>query len=146
MVSSHVQLLYQEYIKTRNVSLTHEQFLYFVNLYPALIVCMSDGKLDDNEWESVLSLVNTLADEFSMGDNKEELRRIFRTEFRYLLDNVDKWRKKFLNALKDQLSKNGIDKEFVLESMYLFANSADGISEIEQNTINELSKRLVLDH
>ena len=80
------------------------------------------------------------------GSGMEQLEQSFRTEFRYLLDNIEKWQKKFLNALKNHIGENREDKEFILESMYLFANAADGISEVEQETIHMLSERLALDY
>ena len=79
-------------------------------------------------------------------DDKELIAVAFRTEFRYLLDHIDKWRKKFLNALKDTIKDDKMDKEFVLETMYLFANISGGISPEEQSEIDSLSHRLELDY
>jgi hypothetical protein len=62
-----------------------------------------------------------------------------------LIYNIEKWQKRFLNTLKNHIQDSRLDKEFVLESMYLFANAADGISKIEQETIEMLSERLALD-
>lgn len=110
---------------------------------------MCDGVLDKEEWEGVLRTAKGLTMEYGLNLTKEEmeaLERSFRTEFRYLLDNIEKWQKKFLNALKNHISENKFDKEFVLETMYLFANAADGISAIEQETIQQLSQRLGLDY
>jgi hypothetical protein len=148
-MKSQVEILFDEYRKVRKVELNLEQFAYIVNLYPSLLVCMCDGVLDKEEWDGVLQLASGLSEEY--GDHldhkgKEHLAQVFRTEFRYLLENIERWRKKFLNALKGQLETDTVDKEFVLESMYLFANAADGISDIEQQTIDELADRLSLSH
>ncbi|MFT5641923.1 MAG: hypothetical protein ACI9A7_002030 [Cyclobacteriaceae bacterium] len=62
-----------------------------------------------------------------------------------MIYNIEKWQKRFLNTLKNHIQDSRLDKEFVLESMYLFANAADGISKIEQETIEMLSERLALD-
>lgn len=149
LMKTQVEQLLDEYRKVRHIDLSLDQFTYILNLYPSLIVCMCDGVLDKEEWEGVLRLAKGLAMEY--GDNKsdddmEKLEQSFRTEFRYLLDNIDKWQKKFLNALKNHIQGSQYDKEFVLESMYLFANAADGISAIEQETIEQLSDRLALEH
>lgn len=147
-MKSQAEQLLEEYKKVRNVDLSLDQFVYILNLYPSLIVCMSDGVLDKEEWDGVLRLAKGLALEYGDGMNDEEMEKLeqsFRTEFRYLLDNIEKWQKKFLNALKNHITNNKADKEFVLESMYLFANAADGISEVEQECIQMLSERLALD-
>jgi hypothetical protein len=110
---------------------------------------MSDGKLDEDEWESVMKLAYGLADEYASlipGSDREKIAQNFRTEFRYLLENIDRWNKKFLNALKSHIEDNQNDKEFIMETMYLFANSADGISLEEQQTINNLTDRLALEY
>ncbi|WP_421873568.1 hypothetical protein [Marinoscillum sp.] len=149
LMKSQAEQLLEEYKKTRNVEITLDQFLYMLNLYPSLIVCMCDGVLDKEEWDGVLRLAKGLALEYGDGMNDQEMEQLeqsFRTEFRYLLDNIEKWQKKFLNALKNHIGNNKADKEFVLESMYLFANAADGISEVEQETIHVLSERLALDY
>ncbi len=149
LMKTQVEQLLDEYRKVRNIDLTLDQFTYILNLYPSLIVCMCDGVLDKGEWDGVLRLAKGLAMEYGdgLGDpDLEKLEQSFRTEFRYLLDNIEKWQKKFLNALKNHISDSRTDKEFVLESMYLFANAADGISDVEQETIEMLTERLSLEH
>lgn len=146
-MSNQVDILYEEYKKARKINLDREQFSYLTKLYPALLVCMSDGVLDQEEWEGIVMATKGLAEEFVKDpkDDKDLIAIAFRTEFRYLLDNIDKWQKKFLNALNDSIKDNQSDKEFVLECMYLFANAADGISDEEQSKIDNLSQRLNLE-
>jgi hypothetical protein len=147
---NNVDILLDEYRRVRRVEITKELFIYVLKLYPALLVCMSDGKLDDDEWDNIMKLARGLADEFEdhtpMNIDKDRMAQNFRTEFRYLLENTDRWSKKFLNALKSHIDDNRHEKEFVMESMYLFANTADGISMEEQQAINNLSDRLMLEH
>jgi hypothetical protein len=146
-MKSQPELLFEEYKKVRNIDLTLAQFTYLLNLYPCLIVCMSDGVLDKEDWDGVSKLAKGLTMNFSDDLNSEEVDKMeqkFRTEFMYLMENLEKWQKKFLNALKNHISTSKLDKEFVLESMYLFANAADGISDVEQQAIDMLSERLAL--
>lgn len=149
LMKSQVELLFQEYKKVRNVDLSVDQFTYLLNLYPSLIVCMSDGVLDKEEWDGVDKLAKGLtlnfADELT-AEESAKMEQKFRTEFLYLLENISKWEKKFLNALKNHIQDSKMDKEFVLESMYLFANAADGISQVEQDTIDSLAERLSLSY
>ncbi|MGL1888326.1 MAG: hypothetical protein OCD76_17555 [Reichenbachiella sp.] len=142
----HIQIeqLYLDYIKSRKIELPKNQFEYLTRLYPAILICMSDGKLDKEEWDGIVMATRGLAAEFvqSPTDNRDMIAMSFRTEIRYLTDNVDKWNKRFLNALQNSLINNPHDQEFVLETMYLFANIADDISDEEQEAINKLSNRL----
>ncbi|MFY0651419.1 MAG: hypothetical protein JXQ96_05270 [Cyclobacteriaceae bacterium] len=146
-MSNQIDLLFEEYRKSRKTNLDREQFTYLTKLYPALLICMSDGVLDEEEWEGIVMATKGLAEEFvrTPEDDKEQIAMSFRTEFRYLIDNIEKWQKKFLNALTDSIKDNQSDKEFVLECMYLFANAADGISDEERDKIDVLAARLNLE-
>lgn len=146
-MSNQIDLLFEEYKKTRHTSLDLEKFSYLTKLYPALLICMSDGVLDEEEWEGIVMATKGLAEEFvrTPEDDKEQIAISFRTEFRYLIDNIERWQKKFLNALADSIKDNESDKEFVLECMYLFANAADGISDEERDKIEVLARRLNLE-
>lgn len=143
------EILLKEYHKVRKSDLTIDQFTYILKIYPSLLVCMSDGKLDKEEWDGVLNISKGLAllylDQMP-NTNGEKIESLFRTEFRYLLENIDKWEKKFLNTLKSYLDEHSDEKEFVYEAMYLFANAADGISHDEQRSIDQLSSRLSLEY
>ena len=143
------EILFEEYLKVRKSTLSLDQFTYILKIYPSLLVCMSDGKLDKEEWDGVLSISKGLALlylEQIPNANAEKIEQLFRTEFRYLLENIDKWEKKFINTLKNYLEAHPDDKEFVSEAMYLFANAADGIAHEEQRAIDQLSARLSLEY
>ena len=43
----HNEILLQEYLRLRKSNLSLDQFTYILKIYPSLLVCMSDGKLDD---------------------------------------------------------------------------------------------------
>ena len=145
----HNEILLQEYLKIRKSNLSIDQLTYIVKIYPSLLVCMSDGKLDDAEWHGVLNISKGLALLYldqQPNAKAEEIEVLFRTEFKYLLENIDRWEKKFINTLSNYLEEHAEDKEFVFEAMYLFANAADGISHEEQRTIDRLASRLSLEH
>lgn len=143
-MSDHIKKLHLEYSKYRRKSLPEDQFSYIVKLYPALLVCMSDDALDNEEWESIALASKSLASEFasSTQQNVDVVAMSLKTEMRYLLDNIDKWKIKFLHALQHALVGNKLDQEFVLETMYLFANIAGGINDQEEKVIHELAARL----
>ncbi|MEM6641441.1 MAG: hypothetical protein AAF616_00565 [Bacteroidota bacterium] len=148
-MAAHHQLLFEEYHKIRKSDISLDQFTYILKIYPSLLVCMSDGKLDDAEWKGVLNISKGLALLYldqQPSAKAEEIEILFRTEFKYLLENIDRWEKKFINTLHSFLEANTDDKEFVFEAMYLFANAADGISHEEQRTIDRLASRLSLEN
>ncbi len=137
-------LLYESYQNARLTSLTYPQFLKILNLYPSILICMSDGVLDKEEDEQLMGVAKNLAIYSEEEIEKDRLEFTYQEELRYLLQNLDMWEQKFLNALKEHLSGPEGDKEFVLESMYLFANAANGISEVEHERIKSLSQQLGL--
>jgi tellurite resistance protein len=144
-----IETLYNEYSEVRFIELNKEQFIYLVNLFPALRVVQSDGIVDHEEWTTVKRLAKILGNEFAsedLGEEKEEnLMLIYKSEFRYLIKSLDQWEVKFLAALKEYFDKNDASKEFVLETMYLFAHASDGVSTEENATIEYLTKELGLE-
>jgi len=146
---SKIEELYQEYKQLRNIQINKEQFIYVVNLFPALLVVLSDGLIDSDEWNIVKKLAKILGKEFAtedLGMEKEEnLTLIYRAEFKYLIKNREQWEVRFIEALKSYFKENASSKEFVLETMYLFANASEGISDEEDKVIAQLSKELGLE-
>ena len=148
-METQTETLYQEYLNYRKTDLKKDQFIYILNLFPSLLVCMSDGVLDKEEWDGVMRIADGMAEECAIsaiGKEKESLSQIFKEEFKYLLENFERWKMKFLNTLKSYLDKHKEEKEFVLETMYLFANASEGISDVEKETIDELSEKLLLEN
>jgi tellurite resistance protein len=146
MTAVKMDELYKEYVGQRNIKLNKEQFIYIVNLFPALLVVLSDGIVEDEEWGRVKKLAKILGQEFASDDfgveKEENLSLLYKAEFKYLLKNREEWEVKFLNALKDYFVENDTSKEFVLETMYLFAEASEGISAEENDTIQSLCKEL----
>jgi tellurite resistance protein len=142
--------LYLEYSRVRNIDINKEQFIYILNLFPALLVVLSDGMVDGEEWKTVKKLATILGKEFAttdLGMEKEEnLTLIYKSEFKYLLKNREIWETKFLETLKNYFTKNQSSKEFVLETMFLFANASNGISLEEDKMIDNLTKELGLEN
>ena len=142
--------LQEEYQNARQIVLNQEQFIYLVNLFPSLLVVLSDGIVDKDEWVTVKKLAKILGSEFASEDlgleKEENLTLIYKAEFRYLLKNREEWEDKFLNGLRRYFEHNDGSKDFVLETMHLFAHASDGISDIEDATIRNLCEKLGLDY
>ncbi len=140
--------LFEQYREERSLDIQINHFSYLLSLYPALIVCSADQSVDDVEWlrleQSSEIIAETLEIEDSGVFSKEDIALMLKNELRYLMSNQEKWKTNFLYALKMEIG-NSIEKEFVLESIYLFANSSEGISENEQTEIDNLITYLDLD-
>lgn len=146
MVAIKMDDLFKEYTQLRKLRMNKEQFIYLVNLYPALLVVLSDGLVDTSEWAEVRRLSEKLGIRFADGSihGNDELGNIYKAEFKFLLENRADWEMKFLNALKDYFNENENAKDFVLEIMFLFAKASKGISNEEADTIEFLTKVLLL--
>lgn len=142
--------LQEQYQNERHIQLNQEQFIYLINLFPSLLVVLSDGIVDREEWVTVKKLAKILGTEFASEDlgleKEENLTLIYKAEFRYLLKHRDEWEEKFLDGLKKYFEENDGSKDFVLETMHLFAHASDGISDIEDATIRDLCEKLGLEY
>ncbi len=138
--------LHVTYARHRNLEISEEQFIFLLHAFPALLVVMSDGLIDRDEWQVMKGLSKILGKEFAsdnLGMDKEEnLTLIYKGEFRYLIHNMDTWRIKFLDALREYFEYNPNSKEFIVEVMHLFAHASDGVSKSEAETISELASYL----
>ncbi len=118
--------LFKEYTEVRFLDINREQFIYIAHLLPSCTLVMSDGLLDNEEWLTLKQLSKILGDEFAADnlgtDEKEEnLMLIYKAEIRYLLKNKERWERKFLEALKEYLLTNPSSKDFLDETLDLFA-------------------------
>jgi tellurite resistance protein len=141
--------LYQDYTKERNLLLSPDQFASFLAFFPSLLVVSSDGFIDKEEWLYVKKLAKGLGNSFSeeelSAEEIENLTLIYKSEFRYLLKNLPLWEKRFLNTLREYLLVNDYAKQFVVDTLFLFADASDGISDSEQKKIKYIKESLALD-
>lgn len=137
--------LFVQYEHVRNTNLTSSQFKDLLRLYPSLKICLADGVLDVAEWQGLLNMASAMSAEFTENDGYyQEMLQLLNQELLYLMGNMRQWDTLFMDALEDYLYDHSDEKQFVEESMYLFANAADGISRVESFTIGQISQRLGL--
>lgn len=149
MSSTLIDNLYKEYTEVRFLDVNKEQFIYIAHLLPACILVMSDGQLDRDEWMTLKQLSKILGDEFAADnlgtDEKEEnLMLIYKAEIRYLLKNRAQWEGKFLNALNEYVKTNDSSKDFLEETLDLFAGPEVDPEPEEEKMYNSLKERLGL--
>ncbi|MGK7390588.1 MAG: hypothetical protein ACNS60_09555 [Candidatus Cyclobacteriaceae bacterium M2_1C_046] len=149
MPNPEIDKLYQEYTNARFLDINKEQFIYLMHLLPGCLIVMSDGLLDREEWVTLKQLSKILGDEFAsedLGDKEKEenLMLIYKGEMRYLLKNREQWEDKFINALQDYLKLSASSRDFVKETMDLFASPEQKPKEEEKEAYISLMDRLQL--
>lgn len=143
-----IEELYYHYRQKRKISLNLEQFTLLVEFFPSLLVVLSDGVVDSGEQlyldKLVQSIVNIFALEGFNQKKTEELYKIYSTEFDYIIQNIDDWKKDFLRVLRNYLEVNPEQKEMILDTLHLFAETSQDVTDIERGMILRLKRELNL--
>lgn len=138
--------LFRDYKRHRHTRLTQEQFASFLAFFPSLLVVASDGIVDKEEWLYCKKLAKALGHSFSDDMVDEQyLTSVYKREFGYLLKNLPAWESRFLSTLKQYLIVNQYAKQFVIDTLYLFADASNGISESEQLKIKYIKEVLSIE-
>ena len=144
-----VKSLYSEYTQARKVKVSEEQFTSFTVFFPALLVIISDGIVDMEEWEYVKQLSRFIAKSFKEDDHEsvdiEALAKAYRHEISFLIKHLRDWQDKFIDALQSYILENPEIKSSVLETMELFAEASEGTSNEEEKRIQYLKEKLDLE-
>ncbi len=150
MESPKLDQLFEQYSQERSHSLSKNEFATLLKLMPALLVATSDGIMDSREWTMVDKMTKMMGDELIPDDvenaveKEQQLMRSFRDEADYIMKSASKWREPIMAALKEVLAEDKRSKEFVNESMWLFAGTSAGLSKEEEDKIDEIAAQLNL--
>ena len=153
MTNSSLSSLYEAYKEARPTTLMEEQFTPFVVFFPALLVSISDGVIDCEEWDYLQQLARFMAKPFGAGQQQDspldseavnDLSKLYLTEIAYIIKHLPLHQEAFLNGLKAYLAQNPSIKASVLETIELFAEASDGTSEQEAEKIKYLTHYLEL--
>lgn len=142
-MKSVTEILFEKYQRSRKTVFSFDQFKNILRLFPSLLVCLSDGTFNREERVGMLQNFKTSLLHQS-GQITEEVLALFIKEVDYLASSQNYWKHDFLTALKYELMHSPDDKEFIMESLYLFANINNGICDREQDQIDELVSELSL--
>lgn len=147
-ITPQIQILHQNFTENTSSELDIRFFEILVTYFPALLVIAADGVIDEDEWFYVEQLAGYMskmfADELDEEMTVQEVREHFIANMHILVDNLAVWETPFIDALAHFLETNEDDKDTIYEVMEMFAESSEGISDIEQEKIDELSARLNL--
>jgi len=140
--------LYAEYAEERNMQISEDQFTFFVIFFPALLVIVSDGIVDMEEWEYCQQLSHFMAKTFKEDCHEDTdmntLGKAYLAEIGYMIKHRIHWKNDFLSALKNYLKHDPSAKNSILDTMLLFAEASEGTSDDEENQIELLKKYLEL--
>jgi len=142
-----IKELYQSYYDERKVKMTEEQFTTFAVFFPTLLVIISDGVVDMEEWEYVRQLARFMAKSFKDEHAEvdvEELTKAYLNEISFLLKFQRDYQASFISGLKDYVKERPDVKSSILDTIHLFAEASDGTSEDEQEKIDFIKKELSL--
>lgn len=140
--------LFEEYKKVNASKLSSEQFSTLVMFFPALLVIASDGVIDQEEWIYVKYLSKFMTDTYKKEKSEQELASLnqaYYKDLEFLIDNLEDWEGRFVDALGKHLGEFPGQKETVMETLHLFAEASEGESDEEAEKIEELSKKLHLE-
>jgi hypothetical protein len=139
--------LYKKYQLYREVKITEEEFVPFVVFFPTLIIIISDGIIDKDEWEYVKQLSRFMAKSFKEEHDEDELPELSRAyllEISYMIKHIKFWESDFIEALKDYINHNPSVKASISDTIHLFAEASEGTSDVEQHKLNYLNEVLEL--
>lgn len=132
--------LFKIYSEERGTVLSENQFASLLLMYPSVLVASCDGNFDALERQNLAISCNAAA-----GENDP----LFAAELYCELMNCiskegEKWRTLFFDVLKENLSADSESKQLVLDLMTSMADSSDGVSNSERETIEDIKQLLNL--
>ncbi|MEM7548755.1 MAG: hypothetical protein AAF363_03725 [Bacteroidota bacterium] len=140
--------LYNRYKRERDIHIDEEQFTFFVVFFPSLLVIVSDGIIDMEEWEYLKQLSHFMAKSFKEDHHEEQdieaLTKSYLSEISYMIRQLRGWETDFLYTLRDYLKATPEAKITVLDTMMLFADASDGTSEKEEKQMKDIKSLLDL--
>ncbi|GAB4398170.1 MAG: hypothetical protein OHK0053_16230 [Microscillaceae bacterium] len=143
-----IENLYADYYQGRKAALTLEQFTLFAEFFPALLVLLSDGVIDEREKSYLSRLSDSLANIFEEDGlslvHIEQLKKIFAQEFEHLIAQLDQWRERYLEVLQAHLTTYPESKEVILDTLHLFAEVSQDVDDAECRMIAFLTRKLDL--
>lgn len=120
--------LFQLYSKERPTNLDIHQFTLLVEFFPTALVVLCDGVFDEEEKKYIDRLATSVGSIFLEDgyapQKAKELATIFGEELEYLIHHQDQWKESFLNSLRTHLEHYPEQKDNILDTIYLFADTS----------------------
>ena len=143
-----VNQLYLQYSEEANKFIEEPFFESVLLFFPAISIVACDDLIDEEEWLNLDNLTEFMSrshrDRFKNDPDQCPLKDVFTEHVNFLAHNIKYWEPYFLDALQVYLQNEPQFKDLVYEVIETFAELSDGISEIEEQKIEALNKKLAL--
>lgn len=132
--------LYKLYSEERGTVLSENQFASLLLMYPSVLVASSDANFDALERQNLAISCNSAS-----GENDLLFAAELYCELMYCISKEgQKWRNLFFEVMKDNLNNDSESKHLVMDLMTSMAESSDGVSKEERETIENVKQLLNL--
>jgi len=148
MNAPEVKKLYQDFIQKSGSTLSHEQFFTLLLFFPALLVVVSDGQIDHEEWTYIKYLAKFMSDahiETLQDEQRPILTQAYSDALKWLVENLATSKKPFIETLAGYLNRHPEVKEDIIETLYMFSEASDGQSQEETQAIDRIKQELGID-
>lgn len=143
-----IDQVFEEYQRTRQSTISRDEFRKMLCLVPVLLVAVSDQNVDSVEMGYLTGLVHELVlDTHPDETNEEDINRLknsYLSELNYLIRNMRYWEDKLLSAVHQLIERDETLKKRVRIRMRAVAESSSGMNLYEQQKIQGLMERLEL--
>ena len=108
--------------------------------YPSLLIATCDDNFDKIEKGFLLNICKNLVSDDITNEEEQNLyiAEIYSVSI-YLILNKNKWENTILNLLASEIADTPQDKDLIESMMFGMAESSEGISSIEKETINKIN-------
>jgi hypothetical protein len=131
--------LFRNYAEDRGTVLNENQFASLLLMYPSVLVASCDGDFDGLERQNLALSCNSAA-----GEDVLFAAELY-CELMYCISKEgEKWKNQFFEVIKQSLSDDNESKQLILDLMNSMAESSDGVSTEETETINNIKLSLNL--
>jgi hypothetical protein len=132
--------LFKSYSEERGTVLSENQFASLLLMYPSVLVANCDGDFDALERQNLAISCKSAAGEHDLLFAAE-----LYSELMFCISNDgQKWKTPFFEVMKENLSNDSESKALVMNLMTSMAESSDGVSDEELETINSIKQSLNL--
>lgn len=137
-----INALYQEYVTERNIPLVESDFISLLNLFPSILV-LSDSMTKEEKFATINKIAHLVAvTKASKQASCAESEIMFCGEFIYLRENKEKWRNKFLFALKKYIEQIPSARGIIIKTMETIGEMSAKVDYDLCNKINVIAKEL----
>jgi hypothetical protein len=131
--------LFKSYSGERRTVLSENQFASLLLMYPSVLVANCDDDFDALERQNLAISCKSAA-----GEDVLFAAELYNELMYCISKEGEKWKNDFFDVINQSLSSEPESKKLILDLMISMAESSDGISQEEADTINSIKLSLNL--